>query len=447
VGGGSLIYANVSVEAKPEVFSRGWPAEITYEELAPHYRSAGAMLKVAELPDNQLTERYRVMQTAANNAGFGDRFRKLPLAVTFSDKWNYGLEDRFHEQHSETWTNEQGKQQGTCVHSGSCDIGCPVLAKNTLDLNYLARAETLGVQIRELHLVRAIEPLDRGYRVRYDRVDPKAHTLTPGDDTADRVIVAAGSLGSTELLLRCRDQYKTLPKLSPFLGQNWSSNGDFLTPAFYPDRKPPVSPSHGPTITSAIDFLDGFEGSQFFIEDGGIPNALRAFLESRLRRSAKSRQGKALLKGLRAAALEHDALDTMMPWFAQGIDVADGRLYLGRKFFRPWRRTLKLDWDIRRSQAVIEAIVKMHLRLTQATGGRAWVPPTWTVLRNLITPHPLGGCNMGVTGAQGVVDHRGAVFNYPGLYVADGAIIPEALGLNPSRTIAALAERIAAQIN
>ena len=135
-----------------------------------------------------------------------------------------------------------------------------------------------------------------------------------------------------------------------------------------------------------------------------------------------------------------------MPWFAQGIDVADGRLYLGRKWYAPWRRTLKLNWDIRRSKPVIDAIVNMHVRLARATGGRPWVPPTWTLLRNLITPHPLGGCNMGVTGADGVVDHRGAVFNYPGLYVADGAIIPEAVGLNPSRTIAALAERISAQM-
>jgi cholesterol oxidase len=68
------------------------------------------------------------------------------------------------------------------------------------------------------------------------------------------------------------------------------------------------------------------------------------------------------------------------------------------------------------------------------------------VLKNLITPHPLGGCNMGVTGADGVVNHLGEVFGYPNLYVADGAIIPEAVGLNPSRTIAALAERIAEKI-
>jgi cholesterol oxidase len=71
------------------------------------------------------------------------------------------------------------------------------------------------------------------------------------------------------------------------------------------------------------------------------------------------------------------------------------------------------------------------------------VPPTWKHLLNLITPHPLGGCNIGNVAADGVVDHKGEVFNHRNLYVADGAIIPEAVGLNPSRTIAALAERIA----
>jgi cholesterol oxidase len=98
--------------------------------------------------------------------------------------------------------------------------------------------------------------------------------------------------------------------------------------------------------------------------------------------------------------------------------------------------------DIKRSQYVIEAIIKMHTRLAEATGEAA-VPPTWTLFKNLVTPHPLGGCNMGISPENGVVDHRGEVFGYKNLYVADGAIIPEAIGLNPSKTIAALAERIA----
>jgi len=88
----------------------------------------------------------------------------------------------------------------------------------------------------------------------------------------------------------------------------------------------------------------------------------------------------------------------------------------------------------------------MHRKLAAATGGHPVVPPTWTLGSYLITPHPLGGCNMGVSPADGVVDHRGEVFGYPGLHVLDGAIVPEAVGVNPSRTIAALAERAIAEI-
>lgn len=440
VGGGSLIYANVVVEPKREIFNQGWPAEITFDELRPYYDKVTEMLRLQTIPEGQLTERFRLMREAANATGFGERFRPVPLAVTFNEDWNYQLEDAFNDKHSRGWRNPQGREQGTCVHCGNCDIGCQVRAKNTLDLNYLAAAENNGAEIRPLHMVRFIEPLNGGFRVHVDRLE--GGRKRQESETAPRLILAAGSLGSTEILLRSRDQYKSLPRLSPFLGRNWSSNGDFLTPAFHDDRK--VSPTQGPTITCAIDFLDGsVEHEQFFIEDGGFPNVVRNFLLEQLDSGTRNAKKRIILDALRKVVRMGDPLNNVMPWFAQGIDAADGRLYLGRYWYAPWRRRLKLDWEIDRSEPVIEAIVDMHKRLATATGGKPWVPPTWTILKNLITPHPLGGCNMGTTAANGVVDHRGGVFGYPGLYVADGAIVPEAVGLNPSKTIAALAERIA----
>jgi cholesterol oxidase len=105
-----------------------------------------------------------------------------------------------------------------------------------------------------------------------------------------------------------------------------------------------------------------------------------------------------------------------------------------------------LDWDITKSEATMEAMADLHKDLSLATDGVPFIPPTWSVLKNLITPHPLGGCGMGETVEDGVVDHLGQVFGYPGLYVVDGAILPQALGLNPSRTIAALAERSAEKV-
>ncbi len=129
-----------------------------------------------------------------------------------------------------------------------------------------------------------------------------------------------------------------------------------------------------------------------------------------------------------------------MPWFAQAVDAANGVLRLKRV---DGDHVLDLSWDVAQSIRAVDAVARMHQRLAAATGGIAMVPPAWFLSHDLVTPHPLGGCNMGDGPSNGVVDHAGEVFGYPNLYVADGAIIPEALGVNPSRTIGALAERIA----
>ncbi|NYI02533.1 GMC family oxidoreductase [Cupriavidus plantarum] len=440
VGGGSLIYANVSVEAKPEVFLRGWPPEITYEVLQPYYEEVGRMLDVQTVPAGQESARERLMREAAERCGWGDRFRKLPLAVSFSPNWSPNLPDARADRHSVAFVNAHGKMQGTCVHCGNCDIGCQVSAKNTLDLNYLAVARTYGAEIWPLHLVHKLEPLGKGWRVHFERLETGTHARIPGSVTGTSVLLAAGSIGSTELLLRCRDEHRTLRGLSPRLGFGWAHNGDFVTPAFYPDRR--VSPSHGVTISCVIDLLDragpGFQS--LFVEDGGIPDLAHNFIHDRIRRSSPGKLRR-FWRELGAIVSDGDPLETMMPWFGQALEPGDGQLLLRRKWYAPWRRALNLSWSYRGSAPVIESMIAAHRMLSEATGGRVHVPPTWTVLRNLVTPHPLGGCNMGASPADGVVDGRGRVFGYDGLYVMDGAIVPRALGLNPSRTIAALAER------
>ena len=445
VGGGSLIYANVSVEAKPEVFDARWPKGIDHPALKPYYDRVGHMLGLQLLPDNQLTARYLLMKEGAEKCGWGERFHKVPLAVSFDPDFDPERAPARDDSHSKPFINIHGVAQGTCVHCGNCDIGCQVKAKNTLDLNYLAVAEKHGAEIRPLHLVIKLEALGdgsdkttgSGWRVHFDRLEGGERIA--GSLTAQRVIVAAGSIGSTELLLRCRDEHGTLPDLSPRLGKGWAFNGDFVTPAFYQGRK--VSPSHGPTISSAIDLLDGvYKKQALFIEDGGVPNLAADFIRERLKMLPGGRL-KQLWAGLGGHADVQDPLSNMMPWFGQAVDAADGELYLGRLWYAPWRRTLKLNWDYRASEDTVNAMVEVHKMLTAATGGTAFVPPTWTLANNLITPHPLGGCNMADSIEQGVVDGHGQVFGHPDLYVMDGATLPRAIGLNPSRTIAALAER------
>jgi cholesterol oxidase len=435
VGGGSLIYANISAVPDKSVFAKGWPPEIAWDEMAPHYETVGRVMNVQPVPDSQWSKKMQLVRDAAEAIGAGSRFQKLELAVSFDPDWNYALPAPFDARHSKRFTNAHGVEQGTCVHLGNCDIGCEVDARNTLDRNYLAIAEGKGAEIRPLHLVTNVEPVADGYKVSFDRIDRGRRVA--GSAEARLVVVSAGSMGSTELLLRCRDVSGSLSKVSGRLGYNWSSNGDFLTPAIYRERE--VEPTQGPTITGAINFLDASRGGRaFWIQDGGLPNLIANWITTA---KAADLRVQAFLKFLNEAMRELGPLEHTMPWFAQGIDAANGRLRLRRRWWLAGEHKLDLDWSVKDSEAVIEAIIATHKELSKATGGTALVPPSWSLERYLITPHPLGGCNMGTSARNGVVDHKGEVFGYRNLFVIDGGMVPEAVGVNPSRSIAALAER------
>ncbi|MGH9312363.1 MAG: GMC oxidoreductase [Vicinamibacterales bacterium] len=435
VGGGSLVYANISVDAKPDTFRSGWPPEITFERLQDHYATVGRMLGVSPVPTGQWPERTRLLKEAAERAGYGHRFRRLDLAVNFDPDYRPDLPNARDPRHSRMAPNEFGVEQGTCVHLGTCDIGCTVKARNTLDFNYLALAEGRHrAEIRPLHIVRRIKTAaGGGYDVHYDEIAGGA--LRPGQAAGRIVVLAAGSLGSTEILLRSRAG-GFLPNVSARLGEAWSSNGDFLTPALHFPRS--VKPTVGPTITAAIDLLDGeFEGRPMFIEDGGLPDAGVEYLQRLgVEDEPDDPRMQRVVATIRTLLWSGRLFEHVMPWFAQARDAADGRLSLKND-------RLFLDWDIDASEPTMNAVASLHRTLAFLTGGIPITSPAWTIGRDLITPHPLGGCNMGVSASNGVVDHAGQVFNCPGLYVADGAIVPKAIGLNPSKTIAALAEHIA----
>jgi cholesterol oxidase len=443
VGGGSLIYANVSAIPPASVFANGWPAQITHAGLLPYYQTVGSMMEVRTVPDQQLSPRVQLMRDAAAKLGQPERFRPIDIAVSFNDELVYDFNSEPDLANSKRIVNRHGMEQGTCAHLGECDIGCRADAKNTLDKNYLYLAENQhGAQVRPLHLVTNIEPVAGGYRVYHQEL--KDGAAIPGSTTAQRVIVAAGSMGSTELLLQCRDVHRTLPNLSGFLGRNWSSNGDFLTPALYWHRE--LWADRGPTIAAVIDYLDASDNGQtYWIQDGGTPNVLNKYFGAVLDRVRKNPAEAHLLEGMNLSwLLQHltllaanlDVSRHIMPWFAQGVDAGDGVLHLTDG-------VLDLQWDLAGSAALFDIIEQRHKTLAHATGGHPFPLPTWGLAHELVTPHPLGGCNMGETAAQGVVNHAGEVFGYQNLFVADGAIVPRAVGVNPSRTIGALAERIA----
>ena len=465
VGGGSLIYANISVEAPAHAFEdrpglRPWPKAIRKSELQPYYDTVARVMKVQKLPPGQWSARTHLMKEAAKAIGHEDRFDTVELAVNFNSSLSFdpSSPDRPKRDPNSIRKNEYGVLQGECYHCGTCDIGCDVNARNTLDTNYLPLAEQKGAEIRDLHIVTNIAPTGSGYTVHYERIDRPERPR--GSCSARLVILAAGSLGSTELLLRCRDATGSLGKLSPQLGQHWSSNGDFLTPAFYADRDLLPSPSEGPPISSVINFLDRSQaGESFWIQDGGFPDLLAQYVQKvgTLRHNARAWMLLGALQMALATAPESKPdpavslrragpVSRVMPWFAQAVDAGDGVLSLKRRWWLFGPRDLHLHWDIAKSRSAIEAVVAMHKKLSDATGGTALVPPSWSIMHDLITPHPLGGCGMADSAVAGVVNDGGEVFGHPNLFVADGAIFPRAIGVNPSRTIGALAERIADKI-
>lgn len=438
VGGGSLHYFNVHLRTPEAIFSRkAWPAEVCRATLDPYYDLAEAMLESAPLnpPSGRgLPRRTEAFLAAA--AATGRKAELVPIGVyTGADRLN---------PHS-------GRSQTACDYSGDCLLGCDLHAKNTLDLNYIAVAERNGAEVLPLHQAYNIEPLgDRGYRVHFERFDAAdPHRSERGSVVGRAVILAAGTLGTNELLLRCRDLHRSLPNLSLRLGEGFSGNGDFLLAGtMNADRV--VDPGRGPSITAGADFST--RNNRIFIEDLGFPDSFMWMLEgiiprtnhfANLLQAAKTYLLETI--GLGGGRMDFEvnrlfrggATTRFLPYLGMGTDAADGCLKLSDE-------EIDIDWSHQGSRQMFAEIEDSLRALSQGVRGRYVTSPLWRwPLRKLLTAHPLGGCRMGTDKSNGTVNHRGEVWDYPNLYVADGSIIPSALSVNPSLTISALAERVA----
>jgi cholesterol oxidase len=433
-GGGSLVYANVAMRPPQEVFDLSWPEPYSRALLEPYYDLVAHMLDVQPVPADrrtgQLPPKTRLMAQAASALGHTDGFFHPNLAVRFEGDG----------------PNRFGVAQKACTFSGQCDIGCNEGAKNTLDLNYLALAEqhgaAVGTRTEALHIGRA----GNGYQVRLREYGhPGAgRDGVERDVTARYVFVCAGAIGTTELLLRSRDQYRTLPDLPPALGHGYSGNGDFLS--FGDGLRDLAEPNNGPTITTAALLHTGTvaEEQWFVLEEGGYSEQLaklvRGLHVSRLPAyaarlvddSTRRMLGTARELG---AALDDGAARTAV-LLAMGRDRADGRIELRGPTHR-----LHVTWDVTRNDPLYQAERAVSGQVVRTLGGRPFGTPTWRLFRQPVTVHNLGGARMGSDPETGVVDPDGEVFGHPGLYVLDGAALPGATGANPSSTIAAVAER------
>ena len=460
LGGGSLIYSNVLYEMPAEFFE-GWPGGITRQTLDPYYQKVLEMMEARPYPIDQPGWPYAETPKSKALRQVYTRLSAHPLGHPAARLEWPRLAIQFGPKAGEAKLNNQEVMQTTCIMCGECNIGCNYHAKNTLDLNYLARADKHGAIIHTSAEVRAILPrADRpGYTVVYS--DP-LRTSQLERIEATHVVVAAGSLGSTKLLLRMKHSGQ-LPHLSPALGTKWSGNGDLLGLCL--GSSEPVYPSTGPVITGAIRFFharypDGMPHG-LYIEDAGLPGMLAWYL------TAKTPAWWSVIDGLRGAwryaqgliwgrthvnigsavspilFQESDLISRALPFLGMGRDRSSGTIQLRLKRTIPltWMDDcdIQLTWDSRPSRLHFDRVRDGMKRLTAELGG-LFVENPLSHLSRYIAVHPLGGCPMGDSDRDGVVDARtGEVFGHKGLYVVDGSIVPTSVGPNPSLTIAALA--------
>ena len=464
-GGGSLIYANVFLEPPEHVFDQRWPKAINKLTLQPYYNVAKSVLGSRPIPKNDEPRR-RIVRTELFEQFAQHEKRNsqlLDINVFFGNDFNnptgIGIQEK----------NQFGATQTSCVYCAECDIGCNYHSKNTIDLNYLYVAEhKYKARIMTDHLAEYAVPLDEfgndqpkedghfGYRVYYrDLQNQSEHSVT-----TQRVVVSCGTLGSTEFLMRCRDVYQSLQRVNNNLGKSFSGNGDFLS--FVIDGKKPANPNYGPVITQRIDynlFSDFDKEAAFVLEDASYPNLAAWYVEGVTSGASRlSQLGQVLkifflrlLKGKSNTQLGYafnlllkkDLSFTSAVLLCMGIDKSTGIMALDGNGH------IDVDWPYKSNLPLYNKILGVGERFRDFCEGKIFIPlPNWIwPVRNNITVHCLGGCILGDTEEVGVTnsspENMGQVYGYKGLYVADGAIVPTAVGANPTATICALSEKIA----
>lgn len=487
LGGTSLINANVALDMDPRLFkAQGWPAVFRADEnrsvLQPYADRAREMLGVNPYPETHPPlNKMLALQKAARE--MKAPFKRTPIAVNFSD-----------------CTNPVGVPQPACNNCGDCTSGCNVGAKNTTLMNYLPDARRHGAQVftgaRVTHVARDGER----WRVHVQPVRLRGTAdadwnPAPVSVTADVVVLGAGALGSTEILLRSKD--RGLP-LSDRLGSRFSGNGDVLAWGYdnawnvtttkgkdgqdqaewHPihgigagSNTLDASKMPGPCITGVIDLRGNPEVRRgLVVEEGVIPGALAtmmgpalffadALLGGELRYGtgqAQTRLEDAQLLGnavqndpgsLTALAYEGPVARTQT-YLVMSVDEAAGTLRLVDD-------RVRIDWPGAGSSPVIARDNAVLQQVNDACEGLYVPNPLWqpAMGNKIVTVHPLGGCGMADHAQDGVVDSACRVFKgttgidvHDGLYVFDGSVMPGPVGVNPLLTICAVAERAVEQL-
>jgi cholesterol oxidase len=444
VGGGSLNYAN-TLYVPPAAFFQDpqWGHIADWQsELAPHYETATRMLGVVTNPCDGPVE--QIMRQSAHDLGVGDTFRKTPVGVFFGKPG---------QRVADPYFDGAGPARTGCTQCGNCMVGCRVGAKNTLVKNYLALAERLGVTIEPLRTVVAVEPIDDGSREAGYRVTTEAtgawvqkgrHRIT-----ASQVVFAAGSWGTQRLLQRMSHE-GLLGDLSPALGRLTRTNSEALGGAMTVRVPRDVDLTKGVAITSSfhvdpethVENVRYGKGSNamgllatILVEGGGsVPRPVR-FLGQSIRHP---------LTFLRTLSVRHWSERTIIGLVMQSRDnsiTVSGR----RRLIGGIGLTSKKGHGESNPTWIPsghKALRQMAVRLQERTGTSAMAGGSLGEIVDIpMTAHYLGGAVISDDPAKGVVDPWHRVWGYPGLHVVDGSTVSANLGVNPSLTITAQAER------
>lgn len=441
VGGGSIAYANVLEIPDDRLFAApAWRHLADWKSvLMPHYRTAQRMLGVAQNP--RLLEADAQLKEIATEMGRADTFRPTNVGVFFGPEG---------QDVADPYFGGEGPPRRGCNFCGACMVGCRYNGKNSLMKNYLYFAEKHGAEILPEAEVADIRPLaaPQSDGARYEVVYRRSTSwlFRPARRIrACNVIVSGGVLATLNLLFHCRDTARSLPQLSPHLGDMVRTNNESLTGALSRSRK--VDYSKGVAITSV------FQADEVtHIEPVRYPNGSSLMRMLTFPMAATDGGLPVTLLKLLWFALRHP-LDFLRMWFLPGwaarttillvMQTEDNlmRLRQGRNLFTLFRRGLVAEHDADRVvPARLPVADEATRRLSARQGGFAAVSTGAGLLNIPLTAHILGGCPFGRDAAEGVVGLDCQVHNYPGLYVVDASTVPANPGINPSLTIAAMAE-------
>jgi cholesterol oxidase len=437
VGGGSLVYANTLYEPLDAFYRDPSWAHITdwKAELAPYYDQAKRMLGVTEYPYRTPSD--EVMEKVATDMGVGDTFHPTPVGVFFG-----GPGQARGEQVEDPYFGGVGPDRNTCRNCGECMTGCRHNAKNTLVKNYLYLAEQAGAVVHPLTTVAKVVPLDGGgYRVdtRWTKAKLSRRTAVK-TFTAEQVVFSAAALGTQKLLHQLKGE-GNLPRISDRLGVLTRTNSEAILGALAPDVATDFT--EGVAITSSwhpddhthIEPVRYGKGSNFMAmmqtvladETGNEPR-WRTWLREMW---AQRRQVLDLYD------MKHWSERTVIALVMQTLD--NSITTVGKKTPLGWRMTSKQGHGEPNPTYIpvaYEAVRRMAEVMGGTPGGNIGEP-----FNAPLTAHFIGGCTIGDSPETGVVDPYQRMYGHPGLHVVDGSAISANLGVNPSLTITAQAER------